>query len=162
MFFLNETCRIGALRQHQQQHTEKGIRVNLCRFGLCLVGALDQVAVTSLGGLWPDVPTNHIPAPTMPAWTHSNPLVWCQTLIHTRAHRHAHTHAQHTGSHSSCKHCSQLQTWITTELTLCDPLPKQKDAPLYIQTRTRPRIYTTHTTHAQGGGVWVELSEVRF
>lgn len=74
-----------------------------------------------------------------------------------------------TGNHSSYKHRSQLhfQTWITTELTLCDPLPKQKDAPLYIQThmhiRKQVHVSTnTHThTHIQGA-VWVELSVVRF
>lgn len=104
------------------------------------------MAVASLGGLWPAVPANHIPTPTTPAWTHSNPPVWCQTPAHT----HLHTHT-HTGNNSSCKHCSQLhfQTWITTELTLCDPLPKQKDAPLYIQTHTCKHIYANRHTHQQ-------------
>lgn len=67
------------------------IGVNLCRFGLCLVGALYQVAIASLGGLWPTVPTNHIPTPTTPAWTHSNPPVWCQTPAPTRTRAHTHT-----------------------------------------------------------------------
>lgn len=51
---------------------QKEIRVSPRRFGLCLVGALYQVSVTSLGGLWPAVSANHIPAPATPAWTHSN------------------------------------------------------------------------------------------
>lgn len=118
--------------------------VNLCRFGLCLVGALYQVAAATLGGLWPDVPTNHIPAPSMPVWTQSNRPHWCQTPAHT------HTHTQ-----PELTHCSQLhfQTWITTELTLCDPLPKQKDAPLCIQTH----IYTTNTHTHKGLVGWSYL-----
>ncbi len=128
-FSFDETQEPG-LSKCEVKHRE--MRVTLCRSGLCLAGALYQAAVASLGGLWPAVCTNRIPAPTTPAWTHSNPPVWCQTPVRT------HTHT-HTGNHSSYKHCSQLhfQTWITTELTLCDPLPKQKDAPLYIQTHTR-------------------------
>lgn len=73
---------------------QREIGVNLCRFGLCLAGALYQVAVASLGGLWPAVPTNHIPAPTTPAWTHSNPPVWCQTPAHTHTHTHTSAHAK--------------------------------------------------------------------
>lgn len=65
-----------AMQEHKLPKCEgeqKETRVSLCRFGLCLVGALDQVAVASLGGLWPAVPTNHALAPAMPVWTHSKP-----------------------------------------------------------------------------------------
>lgn len=141
---------------------QKGIRVGLCRLGLCLVGALYQVAVASMGSLWPAIPTNHTHVPTIPVGTQSKPAVWCQThtcaCSPTRTHAYAYTHT----------HCSQLhfQTWITTELTFCDLLPKQtmllyKFKHTHMRTCTYPPTPTTTSTHRRhtrcslGGVIYV-------